>query len=110
MGEKISGRYFNLLVQFFDGLFGIWDTQCGFKCFTSKAVENIFPKMRMNGFAFDVEALVLAKKHDYKIKEIPIVWKNDLESKVKLKNVFNMFLDILRVRKNLILGKYVSKK
>ncbi|MDD5145916.1 MAG: hypothetical protein PHF44_03700, partial [Candidatus Pacebacteria bacterium] len=74
----------------------------GFKGFTKKAAEDIFPKCKVDRFAFDPEILILAKKFGYKIKEIPVLWKNDLESKVKFKSMLKMALDILKIRINLI--------
>ncbi|XOB40433.1 MAG: dolichyl-phosphate beta-glucosyltransferase [Candidatus Nealsonbacteria bacterium] len=100
------GDIFNLLVQITCGLWGIWDTQCGFKGFTEKAAEDIFPKCRIDRFAFDPEILVIAKKMGYKIKEIPVTWINDPESKVKLKSMIKMAVDLLKIRKNLIIKKY----
>ncbi len=100
------GDIFNLLVQITCGLWGIWDTQCGFKGFTEKATEDIFPKCRIDRFAFDPEILVIAKKMGYKIKEIPVTWINDPESKVKLKSMIKMAVDLLKIRKNLIIKKY----
>ncbi|GAI11782.1 unnamed protein product, partial [marine sediment metagenome] len=73
-----------------------------FKCFTKKATEKIFQKCRINRFAFDPEFLVIAKKLGYEIKEIPIYWKNDPESKVKFKSIIKMALDLIKIRLNLI--------
>ncbi len=100
------GDIFNLIVQIISGLWGIWDTQCGFKGFTRKAVEEIFPKCQIDRWSFDVEILVIAKKLKYKIKEIPITWINDPESKVKFKGMVNMLLEILQIKWNAISGKY----
>ena len=100
------GNVFNLIVQIISGLFGIWDTQCGFKGFTKKAVQDIFPKCQINRFAFDVEALVLAKKLGYKIKEIPVVWINSLESTVGFKSMVKMLIEVFQIRWNLISKKY----
>ena len=100
------GNVFNLIVQMVSGLLGIWDTQCGFKGFTKKAVEDIFPRCRINTFAFDVEVLVIAKKLGYDIKEIPITWVNDPESKVKFKHMINMLIEVFQIRWNLITNKY----
>ena len=58
-------------------------------------------------FSFDAEILVLAKKLGYKIKEVPITWKNDPESKVKFKNMAKMGLDLMKIRMNLIKRIYV---
>ncbi len=102
----LLGNTFNLLVQMICGLWGIWDTQCGFKALTKKATEDIFPKCKIDRWAFDPEILVIAKKFDYKIKEVPVTWLNDPESKVKLKSTIKMFLDTLQIRLNLIRHKY----
>ncbi|PIZ89835.1 MAG: hypothetical protein COX88_01740, partial [Candidatus Nealsonbacteria bacterium CG_4_10_14_0_2_um_filter_35_20] len=106
----ILGKGFRLLTQIICGTWGVLDTQCGFKCFSSLAAENIFPRCKISRFAFDPEILVIAKKLGYKIKEIPVYWKNDPESKVKFKNIFNMFFDLFRIRKNIILRNYNVKE
>jgi len=102
----ILGQSFKLFRKFIVGLWGIQDTQCGFKCFTKKAAENIFPKCKINRFAFDPEILIIAKKMSYKIKEIPVYWRNDPESKVKPKWMVNMAVDLLKIRWNLLKGIY----
>jgi len=102
----ILGEGFKLFRKIVIGLWGIEDTQCGFKCFTKKAAENIFPKCKINRFAFDPEILVIGKKLGYKTKEIPVYWKNDPESKVKFKSMIKMGLDLLKIRWNLITKKY----
>lgn len=100
------GDIFNLIVQVISGSWGIWDTQCGFKGFTKKAVEEIFPKCKINRWAFDVEILVLSKKLGYKMKEIPVTWINDPDSKVKLEGMIRMLFEVLQVRLNTITNKY----
>lgn len=102
----LLGNTFNLLVQILCGFWGIWDTQCGFKGFTEKATIAVFPKCKIDRFAFDPEILMIAKKLGYKIKEVPIHWKNDPESKVKLKSMLKMGIDLLKIRWNLIKGEY----
>jgi len=91
-------------------LWKIEDTQCGFKCFTKEAAENIFPKCRISRFAFDPEILMIGKRMGYKIKEIPVYWKNDLESKVKLKSIFKIALDLFVIRLNSFRGVYGKEK
>lgn len=102
----ILGKGFRLLRKFIIGLWGIQDTQCGFKCFSERASRDIFSKIKIMGFSFDAEALVIAKKLGYKIKEVPVHWRNDLESKVKFKGILNMASDLLKIKWNLITGKY----
>jgi len=103
----LLGNTFNLFVQITCGLWGIWDTQCGFKGFSKKAVEDIFPKCKIDRFAFDPEILILAKRAGYQIKEVPIHWKNDISSTVKFKSMIKMGIDLLKIRWNLIAKKYV---
>jgi len=102
----ILGEGFKLFRKIIIGLWRIEDTQCGFKCFTKKTAENIFPKCKINRFAFDPEILVIAKKLGYKIKEIPVYWRNDPQSKVKFKSMVKMGLDLFKIKWNLIKGVY----
>jgi dolichyl-phosphate beta-glucosyltransferase len=104
--RRFTGEAFKLVRKIIIGLWGVEDTQCGFKCFTKKAAESIFPKCKIDRFSFDAEVLLIAKKLKYKIKEIPIYWKNDPQSKVKFKSMIKMALDLVKIRRNLIIGKY----
>jgi len=104
--RKKKGEAFRLATNMIVGLWNIRDTQCGFKCFTKKAVEDIMPKCKIDRFSFDAEILVLAKKLKYKVKEVPITWKNDLESKVKFKNMAKMGFDLIKIRLNIIKRVY----
>jgi len=104
--QIILGEGFKLYRKIIIGLWGIEDTQCGFKGFTKKSAEEIFPKSKIDHFSFDPEILILAKKAGYKIKEIPIVWKNDLDSKVKPNSIIKMALDLIKIKWNLITKKY----
>lgn len=100
------GDIFNLIVQFLTGLWGIWDTQCGFKGFTAKACQEILPKCKIDRWAFDPEILVVARKLRYKIKEVPVTWINEAESKVKFKGMVKMLFELLQVRRNMMTGVY----
>ncbi len=106
------GNGFNLMVQALIGLWGVWDTQCGFKVFSAKAAEDILPRCKIDGFAFDPEILIVGRKLGYKIKEIPVRWINKAESKVGLNftTELKMAFDLLKVRINLIKRKYDTKK
>lgn len=106
----ILGKGFKLFRKIMIGLWKIEDTQCGFKGFTKVATENIFPKCKIDRFAFDPEILVIANKFGYKIKEIPIHWKNDPESKVKFKSIIKMAIDLIKIRLNSVKGLYGKKE
>lgn len=107
--RRFVGEGFRIFRKIILGLWEIEDTQCGFKCFTKRAAEDIFPQCQIDRFAFDPEVLLIGKKLGYKIKEIPVYWKNDPESKVKLKSIFKMAVDLLKIKWNLIRGKYARK-
>lgn len=102
----VLGEGFKLFRKIMIGLWGIQDTQCGFKGLTRKAAGEILPKCKIDRWAFDPEILVIANKYGYKIKEFPVYWKNDPESKVKFKAMIKMAIDLLRIRLNSIKGLY----
>jgi dolichyl-phosphate beta-glucosyltransferase len=96
--REMMGKIFNKFVQLFV-LWGIKDTQCGFKAFTDVAAEAVFPKAVIKRFSFDVEVLFIARKLKLKIAEVPIIWYNDERTKVSaIKDSYSMFLDILKIR------------
>jgi glycosyltransferase involved in cell wall biosynthesis len=104
--RRFVGEVFKYLRKIIVGLWEIEDTQCGFKCFKEEVAEKIFPKCKIERFAFDPEVLLIAKKMGFKIKEVPVYWKNDLQSKVKFKSMVKMLIDLFKIRINLLKGKY----
>jgi dolichyl-phosphate beta-glucosyltransferase len=104
--RRFVGEVFKYLRKIIVGLWEIEDTQCGFKCFKGEVAEKIFPKCKIERFAFDPEVLLIAKKMGFKIKEVPVYWKNDLQSKVKFKSMVKMLIDLFKIRINLLKGKY----
>lgn len=97
--RETMGRVFNLLVRLLV-LTGIKDTQCGFKLFKSDVARIVFKEQQLSGFAFDVEVLLLARKHGYCIKEVPIRWINSPASRVSpYRDALKMFKDIVRLRR-----------
>ena len=77
------GRGFNKAVQFL-AVPGIRDTQCGFKVFTAQAAQEVFSRCRVDGFAFDAEALYVARRLGYTVAEVPIRWMHQDGSKVDM--------------------------
>ena len=103
--KRLFGKLGNLWIQFWV-LPGIWDTQRGFKLFSAKASQAIFPKLTINRWGFDVETLALARKFGFKIKEAPINWRNEGQSRVKPSAYFQVLLEVLKIRWNLWVNKY----
>jgi dolichyl-phosphate beta-glucosyltransferase len=84
----------------------VTDSQCGFKAFSAKATEIIFPRQTIMRWAFDVEILALARRFNLKIQELPIRWVNDEATTVTLSGKIKMLLEVIQVRLNLWSGKY----
>jgi dolichyl-phosphate beta-glucosyltransferase len=92
------GRVFNGVVQMV-ALPGLTDTQCGFKGFTAQAARTIFAAQTIDRFGFDVEVLYLARKHSYRIDEVPVICTYHSGSSVRrIGDVLNMLTDVCRVR------------
>lgn len=103
--REILGRLGNLFIQTL-GVWGVWDTQNGFKAFDSKAARDIFSRSRVGGFAFDIEILALARKLGYRFGIIPVRWVFHPQSTVTLGAYLQVLLDVFRIRWNLVVGKY----
>jgi dolichyl-phosphate beta-glucosyltransferase len=99
------GRVFNLFVRLLLAP-DLHDTQCGFKLFTAEAADLVFRLARMEGFAFDVEAVFLARRRGLAVAEVPVTWRNDAASRVGLLKGFKAFPDLLRIRVNDWRGRY----
>jgi dolichyl-phosphate beta-glucosyltransferase len=92
------GKTFNLMVQSML-LPGIWDTQCGFKLLRGEVARGLARDLQIDGFAYDVELLYLAKRAGYRICEIPVRWMNsDITRVSALRDSSRMLRDILRIR------------
>jgi dolichyl-phosphate beta-glucosyltransferase len=96
--RRFMGKTFNLMVQSLL-LPGIWDTQCGFKLLRGEVARGLARDLQIDGFAYDVELLYLAKRAGYRICEIPVRWMNsDITRVSALRDSSRMLRDILRIR------------
>lgn len=96
--REFFGRSANKVIQLL-GMPGIRDTQCGFKMFMHDPAKDIFKRTKLNGFVFDVEALMIARDLGYKIDEVPITWRDQAGSKVVLRRDAPRALrDLIRLR------------
>jgi dolichyl-phosphate beta-glucosyltransferase len=104
--RHLAGRLFNAAVQSLS-ISGIEDTQCGFKMFTGAAVEAIFPLVTVDGWAFDIEVLSIARARGLRIVEVPIEWHYRRASQVSLlRDGIGMFRELLRIRARARSGEY----
>ncbi len=98
--RRILGKMGNLFIQIM-AVGGIKDTQCGFKAFTDDAAEKIFSRLTIFRWGFDVEVLAIARLLKYRIKEVGIIWENDLRSTVSASGYLHVLLEVVKVRINL---------
>jgi glycosyltransferase involved in cell wall biosynthesis len=103
--REAVGRVFNGSMRLVTGL-PFKDTQCGFKLFQTSAGREVFTRQQLDGFGFDVEVLFIAKTLGYKAVEVPVRWDNVEGTKVSIFLGFVAFLDLLKVRRNSLQGKY----
>jgi dolichyl-phosphate beta-glucosyltransferase len=95
--RELSGRCFNLAMRMVTGL-PFRDTQCGFKLYRAAAARQIFSRQKQEGFSFDVEDLLIAKKLGVRTVEVPVRWANVEGTKVRLSQGMKSFLDLVKIR------------
>jgi dolichyl-phosphate beta-glucosyltransferase len=94
----LLGRAGNRLIQLL-AVPGIRDTQCGFKLFTGTVAHDLFRAARVDRFAWDVEILYLARRRGMAIAEVPVLWFNSPESKVRVvRDAVQTLWDVVRIR------------
>ncbi len=85
----------------------ISDFTCGFKSFSADAAEKVFGHSRISRWGFDSEILFLCHKYSFSIKEIPVTWKDDPGTRVRVpQDIFKSLTELLTVRLNDLRGLY----
>jgi dolichyl-phosphate beta-glucosyltransferase len=99
--RQTMGKTFNRILRML-AVLPYRDTQCGFKAFRKEAAREIFSRQRIDGFAFDVEVLLLAREMGYGVAELPVRWLNSPESKVHIVgDSLKMLRDAVMVRRRI---------
>lgn len=103
--RRLIGRFMRRILILWMGVPSRFtDTQCGFKIYKGDVARELYRQSRKHGFLFDVEIIMLALRAGYRIKEFPIEWAADLDSRL---SPFKNFLGIVKelITLKLILGK-----
>jgi glycosyltransferase involved in cell wall biosynthesis len=104
--RRIASRLFKVLPRVVLGLH-YKDTQCGFKAYSRRAAEQIFPQQTIERWGFDPEILFLAQKMGLETREVPVEWAHDPRSKIHpVRDGLRMFGDIVKIRWNDLTGRY----
>ena len=96
--RELISRAYSLIFRamFFTGF---RDAQCGFKALSRRAARDVVPLVRDNGWFFDTELLIVAEKNGYRIKEVPVKWTDDPESRVRIvSTAYDDMKGLLRLR------------
>lgn len=99
------GRAANLLIQALV-LPGIRDSQRGFKLFTADAADLVFSRCVIDGWAFDIEALGIARQHGLAVAEVPVRWEHREDSRVTSSSYLQSLVDLMKIRARLWTGFY----
>ena len=92
------GKTFNLIVRLITGL-PYRDTQCGFKLIHRASIQKFLPTLQIKRFAWDVEFLMFARAYGLRIKETPVSWAHQDESRVNpIKDSLEMLIRVLQLR------------
>jgi glycosyltransferase involved in cell wall biosynthesis len=98
LGREALSRGYNLMIKaLFFTRFS--DAQCGFKALSRKAVQELVPLIENNEWFFDTELLILAEKAGYRVREIPVRWLEDPDTRVRVaKTVWEDIRGLARLR------------
>lgn len=100
------GRGFNWLVRGWV-YSGHEDTQCGCKVLERAAAQALFADLTVEGWAYDVELIALAHLRGYSVRDVPVVWRYEQDSRLRpLRDGWEMLKDLRRVRANVRGGRY----
>jgi dolichyl-phosphate beta-glucosyltransferase len=98
MHRRIGSQVFGKLVRRFMGI-RVSDTQCGFKFYRARAAKAIFGRVRTDGFMFDIEALLVARRLGLKIGEFAVEWSNDSDTRYNpITGTVRNFRELLQIR------------
>jgi len=96
--RETMGKIFNRLIRLF-GVRGIRDTQCGFKLLAGDVGRGLAAELTIDGFAWDVELIWLARRRGYRVAEVGVVWINSPDSRVDpIRSSFSMLRDVALMR------------
>jgi dolichyl-phosphate beta-glucosyltransferase len=96
--RELMGKTFNRIIRLV-GVRGLNDTQCGFKLLEGAVAREIGAELTIDGFAYDVELVWLARRHGYRVVEVGVIWVDSPDSRVDpVRSSFAMLRDLVRMR------------
>ncbi|MFN0149064.1 MAG: dolichyl-phosphate beta-glucosyltransferase [Dehalococcoidia bacterium] len=97
--REVTSRGYVALIRATFPMLKISDAQCGFKALSRRAAQDLVPRIENRMWFFDTELLILAQRHGYRIRELPVRWDEDPDTKVRiLKTAAEDIRGLLRMR------------
>jgi dolichyl-phosphate beta-glucosyltransferase len=106
--ERPQGLYRRLVSRLFRGLAHLFmgvpwemtDTQCGFKIYRGDVGRQLYGECISDGFTFDVETLLRARRHGYRVREFPVQWRCDWDSRLRpARGSAKMLSELIAIKK-----------
>lgn len=96
--RELMGKTFNKIIRL-AGVYGLSDTQCGFKLLDGAAAREIFERLVTPGFGYDVELIWLARQLGYRVREVGVRWAHSPPSRVRpIQDSLKMLAELVRFR------------
>lgn len=96
--REIMGKTFNRIIRM-AGVRGVNDTQCGFKLLRGDVAREIGSELTIEGFAYDVELVWLARRRGHRVVEVGVIWVDSPDSRVDpIRSSLSMLIDVIRMR------------
>jgi Glycosyltransferases involved in cell wall biogenesis len=97
--RKLASKTYFKVVALLAG-FKYSDSQCGIKCFDTALARKVFSQCKIDGFAFDLEVMLLVAKSDARVLELPVTIVNHRASKVHIfRDTMRMLRDVMRIKR-----------
>ena len=105
--RRAGSKIFNVLLQSIGGVHGIPDSQCGFKFYRRAVAHDLYRATVVGRWMFDLEILRLAAHRGYRVAQVPVQWRNDTDSRLRVTlDSYRMVRDLLRIQLRFWRGAY----
>lgn len=106
--RELLGTFYVYIARLLLGIL-VSDITCGLKGFRRTVARRLFKRLYCLRWSFDAEILFLAQKYDFSVAEVPVIWRNNANTKVRIvRDVVASFVDLIRIRCFNMFGKYES--
>jgi dolichyl-phosphate beta-glucosyltransferase len=97
--RRLGSWGFGICMHLVVGLWNVADTQCGFKFYRAPVARDLFERLIIDGYMFDVDHLYLAERSGYRMREVGVRWRDDGDSRLALvSGNWRNLVDLFRIR------------